>query len=227
MNNRKLYNNNRENTKVRANTFGLSSYTHQNINNKNTSNNNSKNNFKSYDDLAVAESTQINRLNSNSDYISQSKQNTVSSEGVQFESDIQSPRSSNSSKKHDYYCVKNDKQYYKNNISILNSNKTNLITHPKKDLPTNNINNNWQTHNTGTQRKRLNSALVSGRFPFPTPLEKLKFGKRKPITSNSPKTVQCLKRRNVTSQINSPNKFTNDKSTRNNNSVGKTEYPSG
>ena len=58
INNRNLYDNNGGNTKVRANTFGLGSYTHQNINNeKNTSNNNSENSFKSYDDLAVAEST--------------------------------------------------------------------------------------------------------------------------------------------------------------------------
>lgn len=61
----------------------------------------------------------------------------------------------------------------------------------------------------------MSSALVSGRIQFPTPLEKLKIGKKKPITSNSPTNVQYLKRRSVTSQLNSPNNSVNN--------IGKTQ----
>lgn len=201
-NNRNLYNSNKRNVNIRANTVGLGSNEGRNINNKGNfriNNNNDPNSFKSYDDLAVAESTQINKLNSSSDYISQPKQNTLSPEQTRFKSGIQSPGSIYDNKKNNYYYPSNDKQYYKNNISLLNNNKTNLITPPEN----------------GLSRRRMSSALVSGRIQFPTPLEKLKIGKKKPITSNSPTNVQYLKRRSVTSQLNSPNNSVNN--------IGKTQ----
>lgn len=227
-NNRNLYSNNRGNTNVRANTVGLSSYKNRNTNNKRNlrmndhtfSTNSSANGTKSNDDLIAAESTQINKFNSSSEYVLHPTKNTFSPEQRQFKTGILSPRSNNNNEKYSNYYAKNNKQYGENNISMFNGKKTNLITPPEKDLPSNSTNNNLQIHDDGIQRKRMNSTLASGRIRFPTSLEKLKIGKRKPVTGNSPTIAQYLKRRSVTSQIDSPNNFANNKNMIDNNCIG-------
>lgn len=229
-NNRDLYSKNKRSTNVRANTISLSSYKNGQINNKRNlrindsiaSANGHTDGLKLYDDLIAAESTQINKFNSSSEYILQPTQNTFSPERIQFKTGIQSPRSNNNNnnEKYGHYYTENNKQYRENDIPMLKCKKANLITPPEKNLSSNTTNNNSQIYNDKTQRKRMNTTLASGRIHFPTPLEKLKIGKRKPITNNSPTMAQYLKRRSATSQIILPSNFANNKNTINNGSIG-------
>lgn len=83
-----------------------------------------------------------------------------------------------------------------------------LITPPGSDI----------NKNDKYQRRRM-STIGTGRIQFPTPLEKLKIGKRNVSTgddgkslngqSKQPTVIQCMKRRSSTSQVDSPKQFAN------------------
>ncbi|CAL9733732.1 chromosome stability protein 9 [Monosporozyma servazzii] len=206
-------NNNKSSKNVRANTVDLNySMGRREPSARRLSNTKQINN--SNDDF-IAESTQLNKFNSSTEYQVMSPGQLPSISG------IPSPASSN-----------NKTKYYRDNISINNNNNNNdnsskLETPPGRNNSS--IINSLGMPNDDLQRRRM-STIASGRIQFPTPLEKLKIGKRNTITNDkdhlstrgSPSMLQYMKRRSSTSQIDSPNpkQFAN-KITKNNSSNNK------
>lgn len=163
----------------------------------------SKNISNSNEDIAMAESTQLNKFNSSSEY------QVMSPGQIPSISGIPSPNSSN-----------NKNKYYHSSISMNPGNQ--VVTPPGRDIGSNI--KGLGMPKDDLQRRRM-STIASGRIQFPTPLEKLKIGKRNTTTNdkNQPSMLQYMKRRSATSQIDSPNskQFANKISKNNNNNKNK------
>lgn len=180
----------------------------------NNSDSNNKTLSTSNDDMIMAESTQINKYNLRLNNKSNPNQ-ILSPSHIPSLNGMSSPSTSN--KKNQYYLSTQNKKLSVSNSfpdAVNRKENNNLLTPPSGGQTFDN--KLVKNKNEGPQRRRL-STVGGGRIQFPTPLEKLKFGKRNVTTTGKgygsqshSSSSQYMKKRSTTSQMDSHRTLANN-----------------